>query len=196
MINERIFGKSFSDKRLDSTKKKNNVYTKIKSIVFSSNYYKFIFKEGENNRKKFFHILTIKNNPKYADFRWLNSLFNIEDITIVNKLKTNNIKEAKTYINSTTRYLKLKFDNQSKADLIEENQTLNYYELMAETAEWISNGNCTLMDSEMFIIVSADKKRALDKKVGLLREICNSYKIKLDTLKFLQKDAFLEMVGK
>lgn len=196
LIYSKIFFKKISDKKLNETTNNKNIYTNIKKISFSSSFYKIFYKNKDSNEfnKKYYHIVTIKNYPKYASFKWMNFLYNIDDLTIVNKFKINNIKEAKTFINNTTRFLKLKFDNKTR-DMIEENQTISYYEQMQETADWISNGNSSLLNSYMFIIVSANKKKELDKKVGILKELCNSYQIKIDTLKFLQKDAFLELIG-
>ncbi len=192
---QKLYGKKINANRFNDDQSK-NIYTKVQQIEFKSSYYKIYYKDSkadEKATKKLYRILSVRNTPKYADFQWLNTLFNIEGVTTINPLKMNSIKEAKQYINSTTRFLRLKYDNQNKSDLVEESQTLSYYEQMGETAQWISNGNSGLVNSKMFLIVQADKKKELDKQVGMVREICSSNKIKLDTLKFLQLDAFKEV---
>lgn len=186
---ETIFAKKFSIKKFEENK---NIYSNVNSIYFNANFYRVTFKkqkEDEKNKRQYFKILSVSKNPQYADHLWIASLYNIDGVSIFHKLKQNNIKDAKSYISQTSRWLAIKF-GANKKDMISQNETIKYYEQIQETSDWIANGNCSLIDSELYFIVTANTKKKLLKKVGLLKEICRSNKCKLDTNKFCQKVAF------
>lgn len=191
LYQSKIFYKKISEKSF--TEKSADIFTNIKKISFYPSDYKITFSKKINGENKlinhYFRILVVTQNPKYSDLMWLNSIFNIQDLSVFSILETNSSKDGKNYINTTSRVLKFKFEN-IRENIIDETETIKFYEQIKDTADWITSGNSALLDSKMLMLIDASSRKQLRKKVSRAKILTKNEKIKLNSLLFEQQDAF------